>query len=48
MGICCLSLGRMYKRWDQKEHAVKYRDIISAGISVLNTRIKPVPYTVAR
>ncbi len=43
-----LSLGRMYKRWHQKEHTGKYKSIISAGISVLNTWIKPVPYIVAR
>ena len=40
-----MRLGRMRRRWHQKQHYIgRYKERLHKGLSVLNTKIKAVPY----
>jgi len=43
-GYADASLGRMNRRWHQQPHIGRHIERVRDGLSVLNTRIKPVPY----
>lgn len=43
-GYADASLGRMSRRWHQQRHIGKHIERVHSGLSVLHTRIKPVPY----
>lgn len=43
-GYANACLGRMNRRWHQKKRIGRYKEIVSKGLSVLNTRLKAVPY----
>jgi RNA-directed DNA polymerase len=43
-GYADASLGRMNRRWHQQPHIGRHIERVRCGLSVLHTRIKPVPY----
>jgi hypothetical protein len=43
-GYADACLGRMERRWHQKPYFGRCGDRVKAGLSVLRTRMKPVPY----
>ncbi len=43
-GYADACLGRMERRWHQKPYIGRYGDRVSAGLSILSTRIAPIPY----